>query len=86
MAKETTSKGEKEVALKGHSKVREESFGTSPPVIAIQGGIMPTFGYKPNDAVWPTATDPVSPKTGYPEGWQESKKPIVVGKEPHRKR
>jgi hypothetical protein len=57
--------------------VRERSFGEAPPVIQIQGGEMHTFGHKTRSAIWPMATDPTSPKTGYPEGHMNKKAGVV---------
>jgi hypothetical protein len=70
MPKDTTKSNMKE-------NIRERSFGEAPPVISIQGGDMPTFGHKTRSAIWPTATDPTSPKTGYPEGHMNKRAGVV---------
>lgn len=64
---------EKEVATKkGKTKAREESFGSAPPDVSLaKGADMATFGYRTTDTLWPKATDPVSTKTGYPEGHEK---------------
>jgi len=66
MAKDPVKSNEKE-------NVRERSFGAAPPKIKIQGGDMCTFGHKTRTSVWPTATDPVESKTGYPENHMSKK-------------
>lgn len=70
MKKDPVKSNEKE-------NIRERSFGSAPPTIAIQGGDMHTFGHKTHTKIWPTATDPTSPKTGYPEGHMNKKSGIT---------
>jgi len=58
----------KEVATRSEkTSVRENSFGSAPPDIAIQGGMMHTFGHKTRAGVWPMPTATVDSKTGYPK-------------------
>jgi len=65
---------EKVVAKRPSMGSVEESFGSAPPRIAVGGGTMATFGYKPHDGVWPTNTVSPDVKTGFPKGFDEKKK------------
>jgi len=69
------SKRHKEVATEhAHGSV-EESFGSKPPEVAIGGGKMCTFGFRPRDGgVWPTAEHSVDVKTGFPQGFDKPTK------------
>ena len=64
----------KEVAIRSSMGTIEESFGSKPPKIAVGGGKMCTFGYKPHDGVWPKAEHSVDVKTGFPEGFDKPTK------------
>jgi hypothetical protein len=64
----------KEVGTRPSMGSTEESFGSKPPKIAIGGGTMCTFGFKPHDGVWPKAENSVDVKTGFPEGFDKPKK------------
>jgi hypothetical protein len=71
-----SSRGGKEVATHHANRASvEETFGSAPPEIAVGGGTMCTFGYRPRDGgVWPTATSTVNVKTGYPQGYDKPTK------------
>jgi hypothetical protein len=68
------AKAQKEVAKHPHMGSREESFGSAPPEIAVGGGTMHTFGYKPHAGVWPTKVESCDVKSGFPQGYDKTKK------------
>lgn len=75
MAYKKESRGRaKEVAVRPSMGTIEESFGSKPPKIAVGGGTMCTFGFKPHDHVWPKAEHSVDVKTGFPEGFDKPTK------------
>lgn len=70
-------KGSNKEVAKGPGRGRgstEESFGGAPPKIAVGGGTMHTFGHKPHAGVWPTNVVSPDVKTGFPKGYDTTKK------------